>query len=76
MIQVFRVPDMHCPACVMRLEGLEDDLVGIKRIKASYHQQRLQVEYDESLVSEAQIVAAAEVLGYTLFKSTKERSGT
>lgn len=68
MKQVFDVPDMHCPACVMRLEGIEDELPGIRRIAASYRKQRLEVEYDEAQVSEAQIVAAAEALGYPLHK--------
>ena len=70
MKQVFQVPDMHCPACVMRLEGIEDELPGIRRIAASYRKQRLEVEYDETQVSEAQIVAAAEALGYPLQKSS------
>ncbi len=69
MKRVFHIPDMHCPACVMRLEGIEDELPGIRRITASYHKQRLEVEYDEAQVSEAQIVAAAEALGYTMRKS-------
>lgn len=66
MKQVFHVPDIHCPACVMHLEDLEDTLPGIQRIAASYRKQRLEVEYDEAQVSEAQIVAAVEALGYTV----------
>ncbi|MBN2393175.1 MAG: heavy-metal-associated domain-containing protein [Anaerolineae bacterium] len=66
MKQTFHVPDMHCPSCVMRLEGLEDELPGIRHIAASYRKQRLEVEYDETAVGEAQIVAAAEALGYAL----------
>lgn len=69
MKQVFQVPDMHCPACVMRLEGIEDELPGIHRITASYRKQRLEVEYDEAQVTEAQIVTAAEALGYALHLS-------
>jgi copper chaperone CopZ len=65
--KVFRVSDMHCPACVMRLEGIEDDLAGIKRIKASYHKQQMEVEFDEQQVTEAQIVAAARQCGYEAF---------
>ena len=64
--QIFRVPDMHCSACVMRLEGLEDDLTGVKRIKASYQKQQMEVEYDEKQLSAAQIVAAIQRLGYTV----------
>ena len=62
--QVFRVPTMHCTACVMLLEGLEDDLKGVKRVTASYQKQRLEVEYDETQVSEQQIVEAVKELGY------------
>ncbi|MCI0396329.1 MAG: cation transporter [Chloroflexi bacterium] len=62
--QLFRVPDMHCTACVMRLEGLEDELVGIRRVKASYRKQQMEVEYDESQVTVQQIVAAAGQHGY------------
>ena len=62
--QVFRVPDMHCSACVMRLEGIEDELPGITRISASYRKQQIEVEYDAARVSVKQIVAAAKQLGY------------
>ncbi len=64
--QTFRVTDMHCSACVMRLEGLEDDLPGVKRIKASYQKQQMEVEYDEKRLSASQIVDAIRELGYTV----------
>jgi len=66
MKQVFRVPDMQCPTCVMRLEGIEDELPGIRHIAGSYHKQRLEVEYDETRLSVDQVIAAAKALGYTL----------
>jgi copper chaperone CopZ len=62
----YRVPDMHCSSCSMTLEGLEDELPGITHISASYHKQRLDVEYDERQLSSAQIIASAAELGYTL----------
>ena len=64
--QIFRVTDMHCTACVMRLEGLEDDLPGVKRVRASYQKQQMEVEYDETRLSAAQIVAEIGRLGYTV----------
>ena len=64
--QVFRVTDMHCSNCVMRIEGLEDDLAGVQRVRASYKKQQVEVEYDEAKVSDAQIVAAIQQLGYTV----------
>jgi copper chaperone CopZ len=62
---VLSIPDMHCSSCAMKLEGIEDELPGILKIKASYHRQTLEVEYDESQVSEAQILQEVERLGYT-----------
>jgi copper chaperone CopZ len=59
------IPDMHCSACAMKLEGIEDDLPGILRLKASYHKQSLEVEFDETRVSEDEILQAVTRLGYT-----------
>lgn len=62
--QTFRVPDMHCSACVMRLEGIEDELPGIERVTASYRRQQMEVEYDPSRVSVAEIVTVVKEHGY------------
>ena len=64
MKKTFRVPNMHCTACVMRLEAIEDELAGIKQITASYHKQQMEVEYNESQVTEQQIITAAKRHGY------------
>ena len=64
--QVFRVLKMYCPTCPMRLEAIEDELPGIKRIKASYQKEQMIIEYDESQVNEAQIRQAVEAKGYGL----------
>jgi copper ion binding protein len=64
--QVFRVTDMHCSNCVMRIEGLEDDLNGVQRVRASYKKQQVEVEYDDNQVSADQIVAAIQQMGYTV----------
>jgi len=64
--KTFRIPDMHCSACVMKLEGLEDDLPGVKMVEASYQKQSLQIEYDDNQVSEAEIRTAIQKLGYSV----------
>ncbi len=64
--QIFRVTDMHCTNCAMRLEGLEDDLPGVKRVRASYRSQQMEVEFDDGVVSVDQIMAAIQHLGYTV----------
>ena len=64
MKMVFRVPDMLCPNCAMHLEGLEDDLPGVKRVSASYKKQAMEVEFDETKLSVEQIIGAANARGY------------
>jgi copper ion binding protein len=64
--QVFRVTYMHCPNCVMRIEGLEDDLPGVQRVRASHKKQQIEVEFDENRVNADQIVTAIQQLGYTV----------
>ena len=63
--KVFSIPDMHCANCVMHLEGIEDDLEGIREIRGSYHKQTLEVIFDEAVVSEEEIRQAITDLGYT-----------
>lgn len=64
MRRIFQVPNMHCSNCSMRLEGLEDDLPGVRDINASYHKQQMIVEFDEKVLSDEQIIAAVKKLGY------------
>lgn len=63
--QIFRVPDMHCAACVMILEGMEDSLAGVQRVSASYHKQQMEITYDETQVNPATLIQTAQELGYT-----------
>ena len=66
MKKSYRIPDMHCPNCALTLESLEDDLDGILSIKASYHKQLLEVEFDEKVLTEQKILAAIKRLEYTV----------
>jgi len=65
MKKIFRLSDMHCPNCAMRVEGIEDDLPGVKQVSASYQKGQMIVEFDESKVGEAEIIAAVKKAGYT-----------
>ena len=38
--KTFKVPDMSCTNCAMKLESLEDTLEGVKEINASYTNDR------------------------------------
>ena len=54
---------MECPNCAMTLEGIED-LRGVIEAEASYRKAQMTVAYNETVLQEADIVAAVERLGY------------
>jgi copper chaperone CopZ len=64
--KTFQIADMHCTNCAMILESIEDKLPGIKEINASYRSGQMTVEFDEKLVSEAEILAAVQKKGYSV----------
>lgn len=64
--KTYRIVNMECPNCAMRLESIEDDLPGIRAIRASYKKGEMTVEYDETQVNEASIRAAIEKKGYQI----------
>ena len=49
----------------MKIESLEDDLEGVKEINASYHRLEMVIEYDESRLTDEQIITALKKKGYT-----------
>lgn len=63
--KIFKVSDMSCSSCAMKLESLEDVLDGVKEINASYHKLEMVIEYDESKLTEEEIITAAKKKGYT-----------
>ena len=62
--KTYRVEGMHCSNCPMIVESIEDYLPGIKQVSASYQKGQMVVEFDESLVTEAEIFSAVEKKGY------------
>jgi copper chaperone CopZ len=65
--KTFRVEGMSCSNCPIEVEGIEDDLPGIKQVNASYQKGQMVVEYDETRLSEAEIIAAVKRRGYEAF---------
>lgn len=63
--KVFRVSDMHCSNCAMKIESLEDDLPGVKSVSASYQKGQVVVEFDEMRLESSAIIQAIRELGYT-----------
>ena len=63
--KTFKIPDMTCSNCAMKLESLEDILDGVKEINASYHRLEMVIEYDASKLTDEQIITAVKKKGYT-----------
>ena len=63
--KTFKIPDMTCSNCAMKLEGLEDTQDGVKEINASYHRLEMVIEFDELKLTEEQIISAVKKKGYT-----------
>ena len=63
--KTFKIPDMSCTNCAMKIESLEDDLDGVKAINASYHKLEMVIEYDEAKLTDEQIIIAVKEKGYT-----------
>jgi len=69
MVQaIFKVTDMNCANCAMKLQEMEDNIPGIHQVDASYKKQELIVKFDETMIGEEQIITAAKEIGYTAIK--------
>ena len=64
--RTFHVAGMRCPNCAMQIEGMEDELDGIVRVRASYPKALVEVEFDETKVSPSQIFEKVKEKGYAL----------
>jgi copper chaperone CopZ len=48
----------------MKLESLEDTLDGVREVSASYHRLEMVIVYDETKLTDEQIIAAVKKKGY------------
>ena len=58
------VPEIHCGHCKESLEEAVGTLSGVASTQVSIHERTVAVEYDESVPSFIDIVAAIEDQGY------------
>lgn len=62
----FQVKGMHCVGCAMTIDGVLEDLTGVKSATTHYAKQTVEIEYDEAKVTEAQLAEAIQRAGYRL----------
>lgn len=61
---MMKIQGMECPNCSMLLERIEDKLKGVIMAEASYHKAQMVVEYNETQITEEQIKAEVQRMGY------------
>jgi copper chaperone len=62
----FKVPDMSCGHCKAAVEGELNGLSGVESSNADVEKGTVAVRYDESKVSNEQLIEAIEEAGYTV----------
>lgn len=62
--QTFKVNDMSCSSCVMRIEELEDKLPGVQKIAVNFKKHQMTASFDESAITAQTIAEAVTKLGY------------
>lgn len=75
--QSYRISGMSCAACVLRVEKGVSTLAGISKVYVSLIKNRMDLEYDETILDDEQVIAAVKASGYdaTLFiEDTIEQS--
>ncbi len=60
----FAIQGMHCVGCAMTIDDALESLPGVEKVATHYARQVVDVEYDATRVSEAEIVAAIARAGY------------
>ena len=48
----FQIQGMHCVGCAMTVDGVVEDLTGVKSATTNYARQVAEVEYDEKKVTD------------------------
>lgn len=61
----FKISGMHCTSCAMNIDGELEDTNGVKQANTNYAKSQTEVEYDESKLSDKQIIDLIKKVGYT-----------
>ena len=72
--KIFPIIGMHCASCKMLIEKMVGKLDGITAVMVNYATEKMTVEYDETKVSQADLVAAVSKAGS--YQLVTDQSGT
>ena len=58
------IEGMHCTGCSTRLEKVLNNVDGVKGAKVSLEEKKADIKYDETQVSEKELIDAVEDAGF------------
>lgn len=58
------IEGMHCTGCSTRLEKVLNNVDGVEDAKVSLEEKKADIEYDETQVSEKELIEAVEDAGF------------
>lgn len=61
---VIQIADMHCAMCSMTIDGVLEDIPGVKEADTSFVHGRAEVVFDPDEISLDELVAAIRAAGY------------
>lgn len=68
------IQDMHCSSCEGRIEKAIRNVQGVKKVKASYAENMVYIEYDSDICSTEEISKAIHNISYTIGYRTQSAS--
>ena len=63
--KIFKITGMDCVACALTIDGDLEEREGIKAAKTNYAKAQTEVEFNDTKISEKEILAVLKKAGYT-----------
>lgn len=67
--KIFNLEGLDCGSCCMMIDDCLEEMEGVRSSNTNYAKQVCEVEFDESKLSEEDLISAVENSGYTVTSS-------
>lgn len=64
MKKMYQLETVTCPSCVVRIEGMLSKMKGIEQSDVRFNTSRVNVVYNEEVISSQEIIDKIQQLGY------------
>ena len=64
MKKTYQLETVTCPSCVVRIEGMLSKMKGIEQSDVRFNTSRVNVVYNEEVISSQEIIDKIQQLGY------------